>query len=502
MKQTTYFLLICIAGILFSCKEDEGILKHEPNEKAHHGYKRSMVTFQDMTAKLSAAKSIALFGNMANKGEDDYIRAIDSTYIIQFSNDTLTTYTLRVSTLDDENYSYSNLIIRLIDGETEEFVAHYTPTPEWQAAHMNGEVLPYEGTLELTDTTGVKIGENADNGTESKVSATCGFGLEPVWTDCHGASCPCTDGGGYQSGYNIILVPCIQNEGGGGNDGNDGDHGGGGGSGGGSGGGNNGLPTDPMGYMGLVSDYFYLTSDEQYYLYSHHKERVMLNNFLEDNHSIDDQEFIDELLDKLVLYNYSIPTYYSSNYPGKSDGMPFKWWESENYLNNYFNLDFYDDVHLTKQEKILIAIWAEQAYIIYKNKPIAENMTISVFGYNGRNDKSDAFRHSFFNAINTRDVQGGLLIRGRDIVRLFGRAHESEVPDNLIKEKIMDLHNNDIGINAYGFYTGMETNNEIKDGLYFLLNQGHMTYLSPLTPPLGAPNYGITSSTQVIPTNE
>src|SRR5690606_24269275 len=221
-----------------------------------------------------------------------------------------------------------------------------------------------------------------------------------------------------------------------------------------------------------------------YYLFSHHKERLLLNNFLYDNHSIDDQGFVEELLDKLVTHNYSITTYYSSSYPGKSDGMPFKWWENEFYLDNYFNLDFYGDVHLTEQEKLLIAIWPQQAYEIYKNKSVAENMTTSIFGYNGRNDKSDAFRHSFFNAINTRDIRGGLLIRARDIVRLFGRAHESEVPDNLIKEKMMDLHNNDVGINTYGFYSGMETDNEIKDGLYHMLSQqGQMRYLSPLTTP-------------------
>lgn len=67
----------------------------------------------------------------------------------------------------------------------------------------------------------------------------------------------------------------------------------------------------------------------------------------------------------------------------------------------------------------------------------------------------------------------------------------------------MDLFNNNVGINAYEFYTGMQTNNEIRDGLYFMLNQqGQMRYLSPLTPPLTAPNYGITNATQLIPTNQ
>lgn len=261
MKKIIYFFLLCLAGLLFSCLEDGEISKHEDvHEKPHIGYKRSIVDFQEMKSKLSLSKgrAISLFSNLANKGGDDYILAIDSTYVIQFSNDSLTTFTMGVSTLDDENYSYSNLIIRLMDGETEEFIAHYSPTDEWQTAHNNGEYLPYEGTLQVTDADGVSILDNNEEGSQGKLS-TCYFALESEYVECYGSTCPCTDGNGTTN-YSITLV-CTGSGGGGtppdyGDPGYPPSGGGGSGSGGsGSGGEDPGLPTDPTEWALMQLEY-------------------------------------------------------------------------------------------------------------------------------------------------------------------------------------------------------------------------------------------------------
>lgn len=261
MKKIIYFFLLCLAGLLFSCLEDGEISKHEDvHEKPHIGYKRSIVDFQEMKSKLSLSKgqALLLFSNVANKGGDDYIHSIDSTYIIQYSNDTLTTFTMGVSTLDDGNYSYSNLIIRLMDGETEEFIAHYSPTEEWQTAHDNGEYLPYEGNLYLTNSQGFSILDDSENGTQGKLSL-CHFELETTWEACYGEGCPCPDYNGMTY-YKVVLV-CSGSSGGGtppdyGDPGNP--SGGGGGSGtGGSGTGDNGpgLPTDPTEWTMLQLNY-------------------------------------------------------------------------------------------------------------------------------------------------------------------------------------------------------------------------------------------------------
>lgn len=205
MKKTICFLLICIIGILFSCKEDEGVLNPHSHEKSHQEYKRSIVSFQDMKAKLenSSGLSVVLFNNVSSRGGDDYIQKIDSSYILQLTNDTLTTFTMKVITKDEEDYAYSNLIIRTFNGKTEEFIAHYSPTTEWQEAHDNGEDLEYEGAFDLFDTNGNPILIGSEEGSEAR-GGGC-WGIETTWEACYGATCPCTDGNGTIT-YNVVFL--------------------------------------------------------------------------------------------------------------------------------------------------------------------------------------------------------------------------------------------------------------------------------------------------------
>jgi hypothetical protein len=83
----------------------------------------------------------------------------------------------------------------------------------------------------------------------------------------------------------------------------------------------------------------------------------------------------------------------------------------DNWLDNpnNFNLDItradnqYDE--LTAAEKALVKKYPSQAYAIKQNINSAFTMSNERMGSSGGlNDKKDAFRHAFFNAINTRDV--------------------------------------------------------------------------------------------------
>ena len=65
------------------------------------------------------------------------------------------------------------------------------------------------------------------------------------------------------------------------------------------------------------------------------------------------------------------------------------------------------------------------------------NLIIIILIHEG-NDKSDAFRHSYYNVINVKVVG---IARAKE----FSDANESEVPTSLIKEKEMDLFNNNVG---------------------------------------------------------
>ncbi len=141
-------------------------------------------------------------------------------------------------------------------------------------------------------------------------------------------------------------------------------------------------------------------------------------------------------------------------------------------------------------------------------------------GTNGLNDKSDAFRHAFFQALNTVRI-------GAPLTRKFADAHETEVPSQLEKERQMDLFNNSVGI-AYGETVDRVywTVGAISNGIYNKVTNGELIYLKPTLPPPFFPNgqpnpngdpnfygtggvnnprtatHGIYSATQLIPTNQ
>jgi hypothetical protein len=96
---------------------------------------------------------------------------------------------------------------------------------------------------------------------------------------------------------------------------------------------------------------------------------------------------------------------------------------------------------LNNKEKNVIR-WDIQFYKaldIQENSEVAFSMTEDVYGSNGKGDESDAFRHAFFQAINTQDVGGRF-------TRKFSDAHEYSTPVDEKSDLYMDIHNNDVGI--------------------------------------------------------
>lgn len=94
---------------------------------------------------------------------------------------------------------------------------------------------------------------------------------------------------------------------------------------------------------------------------------------------------------------------------------------------------YYDQYQqLTPKEKSYLFSHPQHASIIEDSKQKAFKETIRLFGHNGHNDKSDAFRHCFWSALLSRDIG-------------YHNAHESD-PGNPKNEKNMDIYNNSIGI--------------------------------------------------------
>ncbi len=101
------------------------------------------------------------------------------------------------------------------------------------------------------------------------------------------------------------------------------------------------------------------------------------------------------------------------------------------------DLNIDDDQGLNSCELKLIVKYPSEAWSINSNANEAEAKTKELFGFNGQNDCSDAFRHAYFNMLNTIDI-------GADISRKFGEAHECDSDYPIGTE--MDLYNNNIGI--------------------------------------------------------
>jgi hypothetical protein len=152
-------------------------------------------------------------------------------------------------------------------------------------------------------------------------------------------------------------------------------------------------------------------------------------------------------------------------------------------------LTFMDDEDGNAAEIALSVLYPLPALIFYNNKDEAYKMTKQKMGSNGHNNCSDAFRHAYYNAINTKSVTAGF-------AKLFADAHETSTPSSLALEKEMDLHNNDKG-RTLGENNSSKSNNEIADLVITqLLNMGQLLHVSPLDL-----NSNITPTSILIPTS-
>jgi hypothetical protein len=235
-----------------------------------------------------------------------------------------------------------------------------------------------------------------------------------------------------------------------------------------------------------------------YYLSSNHELTKSIFHFLAENNRTNydyNQAKAFAISTIEAVMEVGMAEYSSNDYPGMDDGLPFEWWNDDEFVENNFSFNLAGEGFgdLTTQEKWLVAAFPARALIIYNNKELAETETINRFGNNGRNDKSDAFRHAFFNAMNSNDA-------GDTVARLFSNAHESEVTSNLILEVQMDLHNNNVGHTIGDDASIFVSDQDLSSSVYQSLLNGLLVYLSPLDAVL-PPNFGINSSTQIIPTN-
>ena len=224
---------------------------------------------------------------------------------------------------------------------------------------------------------------------------------------------------------------------------------------------------------------------------------------IDNNWSDESEVFAEELIDELA--NISI-----DSYPGKEDLFPFEWWNDDALIEQYLQGPYESWRNISSEEKRLTKSFPTIAYKLYKNKDIAFQKTFQYFGNVPQvlNGKPDAFRHAFFQAINTVSIR-------KYFTELFANAHESEVPTIWSLEKEMDIYNNEIGMNLIEFtHPNWSNTNQIATEILNMLNNGELIYLKPINysspyfwdnPSTSTPNdgnHGISNNTQLTPTNQ
>ena len=242
-----------------------------------------------------------------------------------------------------------------------------------------------------------------------------------------------------------------------------------------------------------------LSSSQVSFLVQNPSYQGPIYNYISQNYSIQSVQICKDHIDLLISEPEYVLFVNNHNSTGNHSVV---WWMDDNWLDNpnNFNLDItradnqYDE--LTAAEKALVKKYPSQAYAIKQNINSAFTMSNERMGSTGGlNDKKDAFRHAFFNAINTRDV-GKDPLTLESIAKLFSDAHETEVPSQLQKEKDMDLWNNAIGhLIGDVLFPIFTTNSSLADDVYDKLINGELRYIHPLnftsSPSYDANNDGV-----------
>ncbi|QAA82528.1 hypothetical protein EI546_12720 [Aequorivita sp. H23M31] len=227
--------------------------------------------------------------------------------------------------------------------------------------------------------------------------------------------------------------------------------------------------------MDLFGQYFAASgNDADYGLIRSLINSVAINN------SYQAVEFVFDLINFLIDTNYIVPEYTDINFPGKTDGMPFNWWNNSVWINNNIRINgLKPEEKPNAQEFILFALFPREAVFHIKNSMNALN-TAQQLILDGtftriHNGKADAFRHTFWNALDASDF-------GVPITLLFTTAHETGaiVPNHPL-EMEMDLHNNSIGAGIGAIYNTLTPSTIIKSVVINAMqNTSQILYLDPL----------------------
>lgn len=120
---------------------------------------------------------------------------------------------------------------------------------------------------------------------------------------------------------------------------------------------------------------------------------------------------------------------------------------------------------LNEEERKYVLMNPVRSFVIKECQDDAERETEQRFGYNGRNDETDAFRHCMWSGLISKRISHSEAMK-------FTTMHEMQ-DGNDFAEKSMDLHNNKVGAEI-GQNVGSERS--IADECYKAIQQGKLKF--------------------------
>lgn len=524
-----YFLTMLALLFLFSCTR-EYLMESNDTIQVHSNSRVNKVSFEEMEnfIQKNAKNTIPdyLKPNNLNKNTEQYITAIDTADIIKVVHNDITSFTLKVNTLGDKDFTFSNLVINVHNDNIEEYIYHYIPDAQWLKNYIASKKGDYQGILKITDINGNDTISNSN----AKNSTTC---MVEMHFPCFGAGCPCSD---YNGVTYYIMATCTTGGGGstGGNPGGP-PSGGGGGT----------VPNVPT--TEQINNFiaFLSPSTHDYITQNIDALTDISNYFIQNGVSPKHQSFITSILEyvesrDMAWSNFSpifasatayknqnpdswikISTMHNFAFDFMLQNSTTTWTQFNNWVNwistifeNFPNEDkslvtiflseniFYTPDFLLLDYKLQMSqeelnIYNQmsknnQIHYLYAAK-IALSQTQKLFPDSQYNGKGDAYRHALWNAIATRYL-------GNSKTEQLTTAHENrpQDPNNPFefKEKEMDLFNNSIGLFIGANYPPYEVVNQVR--LHHI--NGYLKYLNNL---LGGLSSGqATANSQLIPTNQ
>jgi len=223
-------LFLLMAFFVFTgCQKDDTLTPQQQYEEQHteSRFARNQIDFKTLKSKISDPKVLEDIERKMHKnapksgGTNEFILYIDTSRIIEYSNDSISTYTMTVITSDQDTEKFTNIVLKEDKGEVTTYLMRYTPTEQWKEDALNGEKGPFSGVISILNNDGVVLFEaEVEDYMEinSTSFSTCSATIEPM-VYCLDPDNPnpyvCVCGISFVVGYVVVYgEDCLGNGGG------------------------------------------------------------------------------------------------------------------------------------------------------------------------------------------------------------------------------------------------------------------------------------------------